>query len=355
MRDNKIVIILLGVIAVFIIGVILYLLKSVLLPLVVAIFLSYLFKPLMIYLKKRRIPVAVSLIAVLLVIGVVLFGLSLIIYSSVNSFVDEAPKYQTRVNEIASDLQAWMTETAARYDISTSELDWRSAFNVSSITSILGAGLGSTVTLLGNIILMLIYMFFILTSSGDLVHKIRHSFNKDQSEKVARIVTNIDKQVRQYLMTKTAISLMSGTITTVILLIFGVDFALFWGFLTFMLNYIPNIGSIVSEVFPVLLAFLQFDSFVTPLIIFALLLGTDTIMGNVVEPKMMAFSLNLSPLVVLVALIFWGWLWGVVGMIIAVPLTAILKIALENIEELEPLAKLMGGSLKKDPAPIVNA
>lgn len=352
MRDNKVVIALLAVIATFIVGVILYLLKSVLLPLVVAVFLSYLFKPLIIMLKKRRIPMAVSLIAVLLTIGVVLFGLTMIIYSSVDAFVAEAPKYQSRVNELAAGIQGTATDLAERYDLPTDQLDWTTMLNVSSITGILGAGLGSTFALLGNVFLVLVYMFFILASSGDLVEKIRHAFKKGHSDKIAGVVTNIDKQVRQYLLTKTIISLISGLTTTIILWIFGVDFALFWGFLTFVLNFIPNVGSIISEVFPVLLAFLQFDSIITPLVIFALLIGIDTVMGNVVEPKMMASSLNISPLVVLVALIFWGWLWGITGMIIAVPMTVIIKIVFENVEELAPLAKLMGGSVKQTPSPV---
>lgn len=354
MRDNKVVIALLGVIAAFVVGAVLYLLKSVLLPLVVAIFLSYLFKPLVIILKKRRIPMAVSLVAVLLVIGVALFGLTMIIYASVESVVEEAPKYQARVNELASGLQGTVDDLSQRYNLPADQFDWTSMFNVSSITGILGAGLGSTLTLLGNIVLMLIYMFFILASSGDLVIKIRRAFDKGHSDKIAGIVSNIDKQVRQYLLTKTVISLISGATTTIVLWIFGIDFALFWGFLTFVLNFIPNVGSIISEIFPVLLAFLQLDSIVTPLIIFAILLGIDTIMGNIVEPKMMASSLNLSPLVVLVALIFWGWLWGITGMIIAVPMTVILKITFENVDELAPLAKLMGGSPKSNAAPIVT-
>jgi predicted PurR-regulated permease PerM len=157
----------------------------------------------------------------------------------------------------------------------------------------------------------------------------------------------MDTQVRQYLLTKTLISLGTGALTTVILWIFGVDFALFWGFLAFLFNFIPNVGSLMAVVFPVLLAFLQFDTLVQPFLVLALLVGTQSTMGNIIEPKVMAFSLNLSPLVVLVALIFWGWLWGVVGMIIAVPMTAIIKIVFENIEDLQPLARLLGGPIKQ--------
>lgn len=352
MSDRKIVIFLLGIIATFVVGVILYLLESVLVPLVVAIFLSYLFKPIVIFLKKRKIPMALSLVAVFIAIAAIFMGLSTIIYSSADSFIAEAPKYQSRLNSIAGNLESTVDQLAARYNFSVSEFDWSTVFDVSSITSILSTSLGSTLTFLTNVALVLLYMFFILAASGDLGDKIQHAFIRSHSEKIGGIISRIDSQVRQYILTKTLISLATGMLTTLVLWIFGVDFALFWGFLAFLLNYIPNVGSLLAELFPVMLAFLQFDSLITPLIILILLVGMQTVMGNVVEPKMMAFSLNLSPLVVLVALIFWGWLWGIVGMIIAVPMTAILKIIFENVEELAPLAKLMGGGIReKDAAP----
>lgn len=350
MNDKKVVIFLLGIVATFVVGATLYLLKSVLIPLVVAIFLSYLFKPIVIFLKKWRIPMAISLIVVFITLAGVTLGVSMVVYSSVDSVIEEAPKYQTRVNDIAAGLETTATELAAKYDMSLDELDWRSVFDVSSVTSILSTSLGSTITFVTNVLLVLLYMFFILAASGDAGAKVRHAFIRSHSEKISGIISRIDSQVRQYLLAKTLISLATGGLTALILWIFGVDFALFWGFLAFVLNYIPNVGSLVAEIFPVLLAFIQFDSPVKPLIILVLLIGMQTVMGNVVEPKMMAFSLNLSPLVVLVALIFWGWLWGIVGMIIAVPMTAILKIIFENVDELRPLAVLLGGR-SPDPEP----
>ena len=156
--------------------------------------------------------------------------------------------------------------------------------------------------------------------------------------------------MRQYLIAKTLISLATGGVTTGILYIFGVDFALLWGFLTFLLNFIPNFGSIVAGIFPVVLARLQFDSASTALILLVLLVTTQMVMGNVIEPKLLEFSLDLSPLLVLVALIFWGWLWGVWGMILAVPMMSILKIIFENFDTLRPIGLLMSGKIPKSAA-----
>ena len=347
-KESKVIIALLGIIATFVVGVVLDLLESVLLPLVVAIFLSYLFKPLIVWLKRRHIPTVVSLLIVFVTIAAVVSGLSFVLYSSIDSFIAEAPVYQERVNDLLGEVDTSVRSLALRFHLPLSEFDWRTVVDVSSITSILSSSLGTTVTFLGNVILVMLYMFFILASSGHMAAKLRMGFRREHSQQIASIIERIDLQVRQYILTKTFVSLITGTLTTLVLWIFGVDFALFWGFLAFLLNYIPNIGSLLAEVFPVLLAFLQFDSVITPLIIFLILLGMQTVMGNVVEPKMMSFTLNLSPLVILVALIFWGWLWGIVGMIIAVPMTAILKIIFENIDELTPLARLMGGSIKPE-------
>ncbi len=354
MKDTRVVIGLLAVLATFVLGVVLHLLQSVLIPLVVAAFLSYLFKPIVIFLQRRKVPTFISLILVFLTIGAVLFGISSVIYASVDSFVDEAPLYQEKINTIAMNLNDQLVSMGERFDIPVESFDWRSVVDVSSLTGMLGAGLGSTVSVAGNVILILLYLAFILGATGDFAEKARISFKKSSSEMIGSVVQGIDTQVRQYILAKTLISLATGVLTTVILMLFGVPFAIFWGFLAFVLNYIPNFGSLIAEIFPVLMAFLHFDSIITPIILLVILVGMQTVIGNVIEPKVMAFSLDLSPLVVLVALIFWGWLWGLVGMIIAVPMTAIMKIIFENIESLEPLARLMGGPVKPGEASHVH-
>ena len=354
MKDIRVIIGLLAVIATFVVGVVLHLLQVVLIPLVVAAFLSYLFKPLVVFLQNRRVPTFISLILVFISIGAVLFGISSVIYASVDSFVEEAPKYQEKLIGLAMELNEEVATLGNRYNLPIENFDWASIVDVTSVTGMLGSGLGTTVNLAGNVILILLYMAFILGATGDFAEKVRLSFNRKYSETIASIVGRIDEQVRQYLLAKTLISLGTGLLTTIILLLFGVDFAVFWGFLAFVLNYIPNFGSLIAEIFPVLMAFLQFDSIVTPLVILVVLVAMQATIGNVVEPKVMAFSLDLSPLVVLVALIFWGWLWGLVGMIIAVPMTAILKIIFENVESLEPLGRLMGGPVKPTETPRIR-
>ena len=128
---------------------------------------------------------------------------------------------------------------------------------------------------------------------------------------------------------------------TIVLFLFGVDLALLWGVLTFFLMFIPSVGSIFAVLMPIMVAFLQFDSIITPIFVSVTIIITQLIIGSVIAPKVLGNSLNLSPLLILVSLIFWGWVWGPLGMILSVPITSAIAIIFQNIPSLHPLAVLM--------------
>ena len=158
---------------------------------------------------------------------------------------------------------------------------------------------------------------------------------------INEVIKKIDSQVQRYLAIKTIVSLITGILVTVVLMIFGVDFAIVFGFLTFILNYIPNIGSFIATAFPVAIAAFQFETFWPAFWLLIILIAMQMAMGNIVEPRLMGEGLGLSPLVILFFLFFWGWLWGIPGMILAVPLAAIIKIVCSNIPSLQFVAVLM--------------
>jgi predicted PurR-regulated permease PerM len=341
--------ILLGIVAVFVTGVILLELKSVLLPFVIAVLLSIIFSPMVIALKRRGIPTALSLLVVLLAFALVLFLVALLIYSSTESFIHEMPQYERKLTAIGDSLVHTINKAAADLEVNLEEIQWSRAFELSSLTSALTSGVGTFVNFMTNLFLILLFMLFILAGSGDLGNKVREAFPPQEAARIGKVIENIGTRVRQYLMTKTLISAGTGVLVFFILWATGVDFPLVWAFLTFLLNFIPNIGSIFAVLFPVALAFLQFDEGGRPLLVLVLLSIVQMIMGNILEPKLMAFRLNLSPLslFILVSLIFWGWLWGVWGMILAVPVMATVKIVFENVGPLQPIAVLMGGAIEK--------
>lgn len=334
----------LGVIAIAISGFILLELRSVLLPFVIAVLLSIIFSPIVVALKKRNIPTALSLLVVLLTFALVLFLVALLIYSSTESFAAEVPKYEQRLEGIIAGVVDAVNRAAAGLNIDLQEVHWSQAFQLSSLAGALTSGVGSFLNFLTNLFLILLFMLFILAGSGDLAAKIRQAFPDQRASQLAAMITNIETRVRQYLFTKTLVSAGMAAASFAVLWIVGVDFPLVWAFLTFLLHFIPNIGSIIAILLPCSLAFLQFDTAGPALVSLILLSVVHMTMGNVVEPKLMAFQLDLSPLMVLVSLIFWGWLWGAWGMILSVPIMATIKIILENVAPFRALAVLMGGS-----------
>jgi AI-2 transport protein TqsA len=344
-RELRGITILLSILVIFVLGVVLHELSSVLLPFVIALLLAFIFKPVMFWLTNRRVPTAVSLLIVVVLVGGILSLVSMLIYSSVGSFMENIPAYQTRLAALSDRIQDLIVWGATKVGADPESINIASAIQWSTVGTIASASVGAFLNMLSNGFLVLLFLLFLLSGAGELSIKVRHAFAPGVAERIATIIQNIDEQVRQYLIAKTILSVGMGIFTTIVLALFGVDFAVLWGLLAFLLNFIPNVGSLIATVFPVLIAVLQFDSLLTPLILLAILVVGHNVIGNVIEPKMMQFSLNLSPVLILVMLIFWGWLWGIWGMILAIPITSTIKIVCENVEPLKPIAVLMSGKI----------
>ena len=201
----------------------------------------------------------------------------------------------------------------------------------------------------GNAGIILIYVMFLLIEQQSFDKKLKAIFPDPEKEKNAReLLGRMQGDIQTYISIKTVVSLLTGVVSYVILKTVGVDFAEFWAFLIFLLNYIPTVGSIVAVLFPTLLALVQFPSLV-PFIIVGVGLGvTQFLVGNVLEPRLMGSSLNISPLVVIFSLALWGSIWGVAGMFLCVPITVILMIILAQFRQTRPIALALSsdGNLK---------
>lgn len=343
--DLRITNLFLGTIVVVLLGTVLYLLTSVLLPFVIALLLSFIFKPIVLWLVHHKVPRALALLAVVAIVAGGALGLTLLIAPSIESFQENLPSYQNRLTGLAEKGLVAVTSIVESMGGDMSQIDARELVQVSTLTSIATQSVDTLLTGLSNAFLVFLFMLFMLSAAGEMDIKVKKAFAGGQSEKIGAMLRNIDVQVRRYLIAKTLVSLATATLTTIILLILGVDFAVVWGLLTFLLNYIPNFGSLFATILPVLTALLQFDTLTKPILALVLLIVAQNVMGNVVEPKLMQSSLNLSPVLILLALIFWGWLWGVWGMILAVPITSTIKIVCENVDALKPVAVLMSGKV----------
>lgn len=341
MRNTRLITLLLGTLVFLALGLVLRMLAGVVLPFVIALLFSILFKPMVVYLTARRVPMTVALLVVLFWVSLILFIIGLILLLSTEAFLEALPRYEVRFEGLLDQAVVQVRYWADRLGIPVEDLDWSAVVQFSSITSAVTTGVGSVLNFVSTTVLVLLFLFFILAGSGSLVRKLDAAFPTAYAFRLSALVETIENQIQRYLVTKTLISLLAGVVAYGVLLALGVDFPLVWGFLTFLLHYIPNIGGTIAVAFPFTLSLLQFDTFTVPLLVVVLLATIQMILGNILEPRVMAFSLNLSALLILVALIFWGWLWGLWGMFLAVPLTASIKIVFENIASLRPLAVLM--------------
>lgn len=198
----------------------------------------------------------------------------------------------------------------------------------------------SLTDLLSNAFIIIIYALFIFLEEANFDTKLKGMF-KNEYAKLSEILSKIEISITKYIGLKTLLSLITGTLSYIVLAIIGIDAPLFWSFLIFALNFIPTIGSLIATLFPAIFCLLQFGEFNQALMVLVFVGAIQVLVGNLLEPKLMGNSLNISSLVAIFALSFWGVLWGVTGMIISVPITVVMVIIFSNFEKTRPIAILL--------------
>lgn len=309
--------------------------QSVLVSFLVAVFFAVIGTPPVLWLERNRIP---SVVAVLLVVAgmvTILLIVGAIVGASINSFYTELPAYQSRLQEQVSTFQSFLADKGIR-GMDKVLLEYINPVVVMSMTAGLLAGLGSA---LSNIVLILLTVAFILFEASSFPVKLRAVLGdpKQAFPQFTRFVGDIER----YMVIKTLISLVTGGLIGTWLFILGVDFPILWGFLAFLLNYVPSVGSTVAAIPAVLLAFIQLG-IGSALMATAGYMVVNFILDNVIETRLMGRKLGLSTLVVFLSLVFWGSLLGPVGMVLCIPLTMTLKFACENNKGTQWIAVLLG-------------
>jgi AI-2 transport protein TqsA len=218
---------------------------------------------------------------------------------------------------------------------------------VGGLTSTLRGFASSIVSFLLLLVLTMFFMLLMLGEGRRWREKAQSAFSDRWGERVVDATRTVARKVRVFLLVRTVVSLISGVVAGVWLWLVGVDLALVWGLLFFVMNYIPNIGSIIAGIPPILIALMQFGP-VWAAVAAAGLIAIEQVFGNYLDPKIQGRNLDISPLIVLVSVIFWGWVWGIVGALIAVPMTVSILIACSRIPALRPLALLLSSSADFD-------
>lgn len=309
--------------------------EAILVPFFLATMLAIICATPLTWMERRGVPTLVAV--TIIVIGLLAIGTSTgtLIGTSLIEFTSSLPAYQARLQREMTGLVAWLT--AHGMEVSSQLLT--DAFDPGQLLRVAARIFTGVGDVLSKIALILIITVFILLEVAGFSSKIRAA-STDPDRQFARLA-RITENVRHYLALKTAISLATGVLVAVWLRILGVDYALLWGLLAFLLNYIPSIGSIIAAIPAVLLAFLQMGAGTSLVAALGYLL-INTVIGNFIEPRVMGQGVGLSTLVVFLSLVFWGWVLGPVGMLLSVPLTMILKIILEEDEGTRWISVLLG-------------
>ncbi|MEE8169126.1 MAG: AI-2E family transporter [Phycisphaerae bacterium] len=342
-------------------------LATILQPLLIAVLLCYLIVPAHVWLTQHHIASWISYVFIVVMTLFVIYGMGNLVYDNLQQLTDRIPAYEqkldalvTRVDSFVEDLRnkfpgepetpetqpttdrATATATAAAPE--PDGLRRRQIREMLSPTALFGMATSTA----GNFLdffrasfVVIFYLIFLLGERAGFQKRVSRAFGPERAEHIMQVIGSINGAVAQYLGVKTFVSTLVALVSTFILWMFGVDLYVMWGILTFFANFIPYVGSLFAVAVPIALSFLQFDEVWKGFAILVLLVVTQQGTGALLEPRLLGQRLGISPLMIVLSLAFWGFLWGIPGMILAVPLMVIVKIILENIEKTRPIATMM--------------
>lgn len=364
------------VIGLIVIAIVLKELSHIFIPLVLAIFLYFVFAPLNNFLINKKVPGFIITILNLAITAAVLYGAGRIVVDSLLQFADGLPTYGDKLNSI---VRGFARELNIR-DPFFRKFDLEQTLQRLDYKSLAGGIFSTTINLIGSVLFVLFFFVFVVAGEKTVyeaiknyyvsrkvkpqVKRIKKSLQSSQAEdkrdlelellheklkrekQLADTFNTITNQIQRYIIAKFGINLIAGVITSIALSFAGLDFPIVWGLFVFLFNFIPTIGSAVALVLPVLFALVQFDSTGSAILIALIMAVIQTLAFNLAEPMIIGRRLNLNPLLILLSVLVWGYIWGIVGMLISVPITAIIKIILSNSKSryLRFLSNLMSQS-----------
>ncbi len=310
--------------------------KVILVPFLIAVFLALITVRPMLWLQEKRVPAILAALVIVSVIMLILGMVGTILGTSIAEFTAALPAYQARLDTIVDGAVKFIAENV-RGDESIESLG--DMIDPGWAMGLAATLLNSLKDVLTNTFLIVFTMIFILLEASSGQTKFEAAFGRsERSMDGPRVFL---QNLGRYLGIKTVVSIATGLCAGVLTWSFGVDFPLLWAMLAFLLNYVPTIGSIIAAVPAVLLALVQLGPGEAGATAIGFV-GINIIFGNFLEPRLMGYGVGISPLIVFVGLVFWGWVFGPVGMLLSVPLTMTLKLALESDERTRWVAVLLG-------------
>jgi AI-2 transport protein TqsA len=327
-----------GILVLFLVGVFLKLARPILVPFALALLFAFAVSPALDFLVRRKIPKAVALVIILILSFAVLYLIGTVFYSGGKSLAAELPSYTEMVRAFFAKIDSLVPDPRLKVGLS----EWIQGFNIGSAGSFLISALGPFFSFMSELLLVFVFMIFILSRRGRMARKVEEAFPPGQASTLSRATVRIDCEIQKYLAVKTLTNLLIGILVASVLAIFGVRFAVVFGILAMLFNYVPTLGAVASVALPVLMSlFLEGGLTIKVLAVLVLLSLVHAVLHRGLERRLMAKEIGLSPLLVLFSLFFWAWLWGIPGMILAVPILTVARIFFENVPSLRFLGTMM--------------
>jgi len=327
-------------IVIFIIAFVLKELSFIFIPLTIAVFITALLVPVFNFFKKKGLPIIIPVAVVILGVLAVSVVINGVIVLTANEFAGKENEIlqltKDKLHPLIGQFKQWT-------GVNLSEIQWGAFLNnqnekiVNSVSPIFE----SLNSLAGTYLMILLFLFFLLSGVYSYEDFFRKIGNKKSPNQYLELFNSWVKDLQTYIVVKTWVSALTGVLFGLICYFFGLDFALFFGFIGFLFNYIPQIGSLVATVLPILYGFLVLDSYFAVAGLSALLLATQFTMGNIVEVKFLGKSFAISPVIIFANLLFWGYLWGVAGMLLSAPILIFIKDFAKSFDEEGTVAKLL--------------
>jgi predicted PurR-regulated permease PerM len=308
---------------------------TLLIPFLLSLFIAVIAAPPLFFLKEKGVPGGLAMVSVVGMIIIVGLLLAWLVGGSLNDFTSNLPKYQESLKFQSARLVAWLGQQGIDLDLQamTTYFDPAKAM---AMAGRLMSGLGNVLT---QAFLILITVVFMLFEANAFQTKLKN--HAESPERSLARVEAITSSIKRYMVIKTSTSLLTGALVSILLTLLGVDYPLLWGTMAFLFNYVPNIGSIIAAVPAVLLALIQLGPQMAVWTALGYLV-INSVVGNGIEPRFMGKGLGLSPLIVFISLVFWGWVLGPVGMFLSVPLTITMKIVLDSNPDTRGYAAMLG-------------
>ncbi len=327
-EKNTLVVASLVIIAIVSIGIVLIYARSVLIPFVLAVFISLLISPILDFQVIRlKIPRVLAITITLIIVLIILTILFLAVSQAIQSIVSTAGRYSDSfirfIEIVLQKIKAWGFSPNKDEILVTLQ---------NRVPKLITNAFGTAFGFISSTVLVTIFVIFLLIGRNSyVIHK--------------GIYSDIDQQIRRYITIKAIVSTVTGLIVWAVLALFKLELANVFGILAFLLNFIPSVGSIIATLLPIPIAVAQFQNPLLIILVVGIPGAIQMVIGNGIEPRLMGKGLHLHPITILLALSFWGLLWGIPGMFLAVPMTAVVRIILMKIDTLKPIGKLLAGQL----------